>query len=141
MNAYTLPGSGIAAVKQRMMCPHEYWYGGLGNNLTILVSCLILQKMPHGVRRGPNRHYCLFQLELITIELMTPIFKFIRFVRIDSVVGERSPFYSGNGHGISLSSGNARSAREEKDAANAMPKPRIGGPVTFRMIFSAQETP
>ncbi|SPF39211.1 hypothetical protein SBDP1_230006 [Syntrophobacter sp. SbD1] len=59
---------------------------------------LILQKMSHCVGRGPNCRYSVFQLKLGAGELLTPIFDFVQFVRIDSVVSIGSSLYSGNGH-------------------------------------------
>jgi len=57
--------------------------------------------MPHCFGSSPNCHDCIFQLKLGASELLTPIFEFILFVRIDSVISERPSFGSESRHGIS----------------------------------------
>jgi hypothetical protein len=57
--------------------------------------------MTHCFGRSPNSRDRIFQLKLGASKLLTPIFKFILFVRIDSVIREGPSFGSKGRHGVS----------------------------------------
>lgn len=79
--------------------------------------------MPHRFGRCPDCRHCIFQLKLVAGELLTPIFEFIRFVRIDSVIGERPSFGSDSRHNISpVSKCDKLFGLREKTAHNGYPQ-------------------
>ncbi len=102
----------------------------------------VFQEMPHCIRRGPDCRYCVFQLKFGASELLTPIFKFIGFVGIDSVVSEGSSLCFINGHGVSV----WYLRVEWRQPKKRMPQIIFPGCKQevlsiFVLIFSKQETP